>query len=306
MNLSTLTIATRESPLALWQAHWVKTQLETFYPTLTVQLLGLTTTADKMRNIPLMTVGGKGLFVKELEDALLAGRADMAVHSMKDVPMDLPEGLILGAFCERQDVRDVFVSNTYAHFDALPPKAIVGTSSLRRQCQIKALKKDIEVRALRGNINTRLGQLDEGEWDGIILAAAGLERLQLSHRIRSYFSIETSLPAAGQGVLGIECRAADQAVLECISVLNHSETAHCVLAERALCRQLGGGCQTPVAAFAELKDQHLLLRGLVGSPEGHIILRAEGEAPLNQPHELGERIANQLIAAGALVLLNDL
>lgn len=301
--MTLLTIATRESPLALWQANWVKTQLELLHPTLTVRLLGLTTKADQL-DIPLATIGGKGLFVKELEDALLDKRADIAVHSMKDVPMILPEGLVIRVFCEREEPRDVFVSNQFAHFDELPLGAKIGTSSVRRQSQIKALRSDLQLGYLRGNVNTRLAKLDQGEFAGIILAAAGLERLNLTDRIRSYFSLQQSLPAAGQGVLGIECRRDDKAIFNYIDPLNDQKTEHAVRAERALCQRLGGGCQMPVAAYAEIVAKKINLKGLVGSLDGELILRAEQTSDFANPEALGVMVANQLLEQGASALLS--
>jgi hydroxymethylbilane synthase len=306
MNKNTLTIATRESPLALWQANWVKQQLETRYPALSVRLLGITTQADKMLDIMLYDVGGKGLFVKELEEALLDGRADIAVHSMKDVPMVLPEGLSIPVMCEREDPRDVFVSNQFQSLQGLPKGAIVGTSSLRRQCQVSALRPDLVIANLRGNVNTRLAKLDRGEFAGIILAAAGLKRLGLQDRIRSYFSPEESLPAAGQGVLGIECRSGDERVLPLIMPLNHADSAVCVAAERAMCTRLGGGCQAPVAAYANIINHKLQLRGLVGKVDGTLLLRAENTGALAAANEIGMQIAEDLIAQGAEEILNCL
>src|SRR5579862_449484 len=250
-----LTIATRESPLALWQANWVKTRLEHFHPTLKITLLGLTTSGDQLQ------AGGKGLFVKELEEALLAGRADIAVHSVKDVPMDFPSGLCLPVFCEREDPRDAFISNHFTFLDELPTQAQVGTSSLRRQSQLYAIRPDIQVESLRGNVNTRLARLDRDEFSAIVLAVAGLKRLNLQDRICSYLSLEQSLPAAGQGVLGIECRTEDKVVQSLIAPLNHAETALCVQAERAMCQYLGGGCHVPIAAYAMFVGKKIHLRG---------------------------------------------
>lgn len=303
MSQSTLTIATRESPLALWQAHWVKFQLEKHYPKLTIKLLGLTTVADTMLDTPLQKIGGKGLFVKELEEALLDGRADIAVHSMKDVPMALPDGLCLPVMCEREDPRDAFLALTCDTLDDLPEKAILGTSSLRRQSQLANLRPDILMKSLRGNVNTRLERLIKGDYAAIILAVAGLKRLNLTAYIRSYLSLEQSLPAAGQGVLGIECRSDDETTQQFIAKLNHAETALCVTAERALCRHLGGGCHVPVAAFAEIVDEKLFLRGLVGEPSGAAILRAAHTGHTSEANQLGIDVANELINQGAQAIL---
>jgi hydroxymethylbilane synthase len=306
MTKSSLIIATRESPLALWQASFVKTQLEKHHPHLIVNLLGITTTADKMLETPLLQIGGKGLFVKELEEALLDGRADIAVHSMKDVPMELPPGLSLPVMCEREDPRDVFVSLEFDTLDDLPSRAILGTSSLRRQSQLASLRPDLEMKYLRGNVNTRLARLERGEYAAIILAAAGLKRLNLQHYIRSYLSLEQSLPAAGQGVLGIECRSQDMETQKLIASLNHRESQLCVTAERALCLRLGGGCHVPVAAFADIVEGKIFLRGLVANPQGTLILRAEHVDTLENAVPLGKKVADDLIAQGALDILTAL
>lgn len=302
----TITIATRESPLALWQANWVKQRLETIHPHLTVNLLGITTRADKMLETPLLQIGGKGLFVKELEEALLDGRADIAVHSMKDVPMELPEGLSLPIMCEREEPRDVFVSNHFSSVDDLPRNAIVGTSSLRRQSQLLAWRSDLELVALRGNVNTRLAKLDNGEFAAIILAAAGLKRLGYENRIQSYLSLDQSLPAVGQGVLGIECREHDTRVLTLIAPLDDAVTHACVAAERAMCTSLGGGCHVPVATYAEMKGKSIDLRGLVASPDGKRILHSRMMGDKSQPNELGLRVAKDLLRQGAADILKDL
>lgn len=302
----TLTIATRESPLALWQANWVKTQLENLHPNLTIKLLGITTQADKMLDIALTEIGGKGLFVKELEQALFEGRADIAVHSMKDVPMELPSGLCLPVMCEREEPRDVLVSNEYDTLSSLPMFATVGTSSFRRQSQLSATRADIKIAHLRGNVNTRLSKLDRGEYAAIILAAAGLIRLGFENRIASYLSIDQSLPAAGQGVLGIECRADDAITQALIAPLNHPASAICVTAERAMCRRLGGGCQVPVAAYAELLDQKILLRGLVARVDGTLVLRASHTETLENADLLGKKVADDLQSQGAEEILSCL
>ncbi len=306
MKKNVLTIATRESPLALWQANWVKTQLESIHPDLSVQLLGLTTTADQLLSLPLYKVGGKGLFVKELEQALMNKTADIAVHSMKDVPMVLPDGLSLPVMCEREDPRDAFVANDVTSLDELPLNAIVGTSSLRRQSQVLKKRPDLQIAFLRGNVNTRLGKLDRGDYAAIILAAAGLKRLHLANRIRAYLSPEEMLPAAGQGVLGIECRSDDQATQALIAPLNDLRTHQCVLAERALCRYLGGGCHVPLAAYAEWMDDTLILRGLVANPAGTEIIQTQLSDSPDQAEALGIAAAKDLVRQGAKPLLDAL
>lgn len=306
MQSNHLIIATRESPLALWQAHWVKRRLEAIHPHLTVTLLGMTTKGDRLLETPLTQIGGKGLFVKELEEALLEGRADIAVHSMKDVPMVLPSGLCLPVMCEREEPRDVFVSNQFSSIDALPAHALVGTSSLRRQSQLRALRADLNIDNLRGNVGTRLQKLDNGEFSAIILAAAGLKRLGLENRIRSYLSIEQSLPAPGQGVLGIECRDNDERIQQYIAPLNHTETQVAVLAERALCTRLGGGCQVPLASYAEIRGDKLYLEGLVASIDGTLVIRAAQSGSLIHPQQLGLSVAEALIQQGALEILKDI
>jgi hydroxymethylbilane synthase len=296
---SRVRIATRKSALALWQAEFVKAQLEHFHPGITVELVPMSTQGDKILDTPLAKIGGKGLFVKELETAILEDRADIAVHSMKDVPVEFPEGLMLSTICEREDPRDAFVSNRYANLAELPQGAVVGTSSLRRQCQIKAMRPDLQIRDLRGNVNTRLAKLDAGEFDAIILAAAGLIRLGFVERIRNYISIEQSLPANGQGAVGIECRSADLAIQALLAPLEHANTRSAVLAERAMNRALQGGCQVPIGAFAVLEGEHLWLRGLVGQLDGREILRAEVRGLSADAELLGQQLASALLAQGA-------
>lgn len=294
-----LRIATRKSALALWQAEYVKARLEHFHPNLQVELVPMSTQGDKILDTPLAKIGGKGLFVKELETAMLEGRADIAVHSMKDVPVEFPDGLMLSTICEREDPRDAFVSNHYSSLDQLPAGSVVGTSSLRRQCQLKALRPDLQIRDLRGNVNTRLAKLDAGEFDAILLAAAGLIRLGFTDRIRTHLPVESSLPANGQGAVGIECRSDDAAVLALLAPLEHTPTRLAVLAERAMNRRLQGGCQVPIGAFAELQGEQLWLRGLVGALDGSHILRAEVRGPAASPEQLGEQLAEMLLAQGA-------
>lgn len=295
-----LRIATRKSALALWQAEFVKKQLSRHHPDLEIELVPLTSRGDQVLDIPLAKVGGKGLFVKELEQAMLEGRADIAVHSMKDVPMEFPEGLGLAVICEREDPRDAFVSNDYASLADLPNGARVGTSSLRRQSQVLAHRPDLKVHFLRGNVQTRLGKMDAGEFDAIILAAAGLKRLELDERIRQTLPDDISLPSGGQGAVGVECRMDDPALLERLRTLHHQPTTECVTAERAVVRRLEGSCQVPIAAYAVHRDDgQLWLRGLVGEPDGSIIIRKEISGPPAQAEQLGLQLAEQLIAAGA-------
>jgi hydroxymethylbilane synthase len=297
MNL--VRIATRKSALALWQANFVKAELEAAHPGLQVELVPMSTQGDKILDTPLAKIGGKGLFVKELETAMLEGRADIAVHSMKDVPVDFPEGLMLHTICQREDPRDAFVSNSYQQLADLPQGAVVGTSSLRRQCQIKAMRPDLQIKDLRGNVNTRLAKLDAGEFDAIILASAGLIRLGFEARIASFLDVGTSLPANGQGAVGIECRSDDLVVQQLLAPLEHQETRICVLAERAMNRKLQGGCQVPIGAFAVLQQNELWLRGLVGQLDGSEILRSEIKGEATQAEQLGTQLAEQLLALGA-------
>ncbi|WP_314408058.1 hydroxymethylbilane synthase [Pseudomonas kuykendallii] len=298
-------IATRKSALALWQAEFVKESLEAAHPGLTVSLVPMVSRGDKLLDAPLAKIGGKGLFVKELETALLEDEADIAVHSMKDVPMDFPTGLGLFCICEREDPRDAFVSNTYDSLESLPAGSIVGTSSLRRQAQLLARRPDLTIHFLRGNVNTRLAKLDAGEYDAIILAAAGLIRLGFETRIRARISVEDSLPAGGQGAVGIECRTADLDLHALLAPLNHAPTAVRVNAERAMNKHLNGGCQVPIACYAELEGEQLWLRGLVGQPDGGLLLRAEGRAPAGDAEALGVRIAEALLAQGAQDILAE-
>lgn len=299
-----IVIATRESPLALWQAYFVRDALKQAHPGLEVGLLGMTSRGDQMLDVPLAKVGGKGLFVKELETALLDQRAHIAVHSMKDVPMAFPEGLELAVICEREDPADAFVSNHFENFEALPEGSIVGTSSLRRECQLRERRPDLKVNFLRGNVNTRLRKLDEGEYDAIILACAGLLRLGMGDRIRSRLPVSQSLPAGGQGAVGIELRSDDIRSRDLLAPLHHAATAQRVQAERALNRRLNGGCEVPIAAFAEHIDgDQLWLRGLVGRPDGTQILRAQERGSRHEPEALGMRVAEMLLEAGAEAIL---
>jgi hydroxymethylbilane synthase len=296
-------IATRKSALALWQAEHVKARLEQAHPGLKVSLVPMVSRGDKLLDAPLAKIGGKGLFVKELETALLENEADIAVHSMKDVPMDFPEGLGLYCICEREDPRDAFVSNTYASLAELPAGSIVGTSSLRRQAQLLAKRPDLTINFLRGNVNTRLAKLDAGEYDAIILAAAGLIRLGFEARIRSSISVEDSLPAGGQGAVGIECRTGDSEIHALLAPLHHRATALRVSAERALNKHLNGGCQVPIACYAVLEGEQLWLRGLVGQPDGSQLLRAEQRGSVDHAEQLGVEVAEALLTQGAGAIL---
>jgi hydroxymethylbilane synthase len=299
-------IATRKSPLAMWQAEHVSALLTKLHPGLEIQIVGMTTKGDKILDAPLAKVGGKGLFVKELEQGMLEGVADIAVHSMKDVPVDFPEGLHLAVIMDREDPRDAFVSNRYEDLDSLPQGACVGTSSLRRQCQLADRRPDLRIEPLRGNVNTRLAKLDAGEYDAIILAAAGLMRLGFESRIRGRIAPEVSLPAIGQGAIGIECRSADPRTNDLIAPLHHRDTADRVLAERAMNARLHGGCQVPIAGHALIEGDRLVLKGLVGTPDGSRILRAESEGPREDCQAIGTRVADDLLAQGADEILSAL
>ncbi|WP_106476529.1 hydroxymethylbilane synthase [Phytohalomonas tamaricis] len=302
---TTLKIATRKSQLALWQAEHVKARLEALHPGLSVELVSMSTRGDKILDTPLAKVGGKGLFVKELEEAMLAGLADIAVHSMKDVPMYFPEGLGLAVIMDRGAPTDAFVSNHYAGFDELPEGAVVGTSSLRRTLQVREARPDLRVISLRGNVQTRLGKLDAGEFDAIILATSGLQRLELTERITAELAPEISLPACGQGALGIECRMDDEELMALVAPLSDARSTLQVLAERAMNTRLEGGCQVPIGGYAVLEedDQTLWLRALVGSPDGTQVLRAEARGPAQAPEQLGVQVAEDLLARGARDIL---
>ncbi|BAX51537.1 Porphobilinogen deaminase [Photobacterium damselae subsp. piscicida] len=306
MSHTPIRIATRKSPLAMWQAEFVKAELEKAHPGLVVELVPMVTKGDVVLDTPLAKVGGKGLFVKELEVAMLEGRADIAVHSMKDVPVEFPQGLGLVTICEREDPRDAFVSNRYNSLEELPQGSIVGTSSLRRQCQLRSQRPDLIVKDLRGNVNTRLRKLDDGEYDAIILACAGLKRLKMDARIRAAIAPETSLPAVGQGAVGIECRLDDTRVRDLLAALNHQETATRVLCERAMNNRLQGGCQVPIGSYAELQGDQIWLRALVGEPDGSQIVRGEISGSANDAEALGTQLAEQLLADGAKPILERL
>ena len=297
--MNSITIATRESPLALWQAHFVEAELKRHHPGIEVKLLGMTSRGDQLLDKPLYKVGGKGLFVKELETALLDERADIAVHSMKDVPMELPPGLTLGVICEREDPRDALVGVT--SFDDLPEGARLGTSSLRRSCQVMQRRPDLQIGFLRGNVNTRLAKLDAGEFDAIILACAGLKRLGFDDRIGAAIDEDFLLPAGGQGAVGIEYRETDSRVAELLAPLAHEETSRRVIAERTVVRRLDGGCDVPIASFAVAEGDSLWLRARVGSPDGKIVIVSEARG--SEPEALGLEVADALIAKGAADIL---
>ncbi len=310
MSTTTVRIATRKSALALWQAEYVKAKLEHFHPEITVELVPMTTKGDIILDTPLAKVGGKGLFVKELEVAMLENRADIAVHSMKDVPVDFPEGLGLEVICPREDPRDAFVSNTYTSLSELPQGAIVGTSSLRRQCQLKAMRPDLDIRDLRGNVNTRLRKLDDGEYAAIILAAAGLIRLEMPERIAEFIEPEVMLPANGQGAVGIECRSDDETIKALLAPLEDSNTRVRVLAERAMNKALEGGCQVPIGSYAVIStnnnnEQELYLRGLVGAVDGSELIETEIRGPLADGEKLGNTLAQELLSRGADKILQQ-
>jgi len=294
-----IVIATRESRLAIWQAEHVRSQLLRLYPACRVELLGMTTRGDQILDRPLAKVGGKGLFVKELETALLDGRADIAVHSMKDVPMTLADEFALVAIGSRETPFDAFVANKYARIEELPPGSVVGTSSLRREAQLRARYPYLAVSSLRGNLDTRLRKLDAGQYDAIILAAAGLMRLGLSERIRSMLPAEVSLPAPGQGALGVEALAARAEVAAWLAPLNDPLTAACVRAERAVSRALAGSCEVPLGAYAEPHGAALHLRALVALPDGTRVIRAAASGPAQAPEALAERVIEKLRADGA-------
>ncbi len=301
-----LRIATRKSPLALWQAEHVKARLQQAHAGLEVELETMSTQGDKILDTPLAKIGGKGLFVKELEQGMLEGRADIAAHSIKDVPMDFPAGLFLATILEREEPCDAFVSNKYAALDHLPQRAIVGTSSLRRRCQLLSKRPDLQIHDLRGNVNTRLSKLDNSEYDAIILACAGLVRLEMGDRIRQRLSAEQILPAVGQGAIGLEAREGDNEVLSLISVLDDADTRYRVTAERAMNQRLHGGCQVPIAGHALLEGDEIHLRGLVGEPDGSRIISGEIRGPKTEAERLGMQLADELLAKGANEILEKL
>jgi len=302
-SIKTLRIASRESALALWQSRFIKAELEALYPELTVEINGMTTKGDQILDVPLAKIGGKGLFVKELETSMLKGHSDIAVHSMKDVPMEFPEGLELAIICERENPFDAFVSNSFSSVSELPEGAIVGTSSLRRHSQLAALRPDLDIRPLRGNVNTRLAKLDAGEFDAIILAASGLMRLEFNDRIKSILTSDESLPAVGQGALGIECRTEDTEIKKLLEPLKHLTSETCVKAERAMNHRLHGGCQVPIAGYATLDGDQLTMDGLVASVDGKTILKSTMTDHKDKAEALGVLIAEDLLKKGAGPLL---
>ena len=306
MSTEAFRIATRKSPLALWQAEHVRSRLQEAHPGLAVELVTMSTKGDRVLDSPLAKIGGKGLFVKELEQGLLAGDADIAVHSMKDVPVEFPDGLGIGAILEREDPHDAFVSNRFDSIESLPEAAVVGTSSLRRQCQLRAVRPDLDIRDLRGNVGTRLGKLDNGDYDAIVLACAGLKRLGLAGRITRSIDTEAMLPAIGQGIIGIETRLDDARVRELLSPLHDGDTAVRLAAERSLNATLAGGCQAPVAGHAVLDGDLLRLRGRVGWPDGSDIVRGEISGAAAEAESLGRTLAEDLLARGAHPILEAL
>jgi hydroxymethylbilane synthase len=302
----TLRIATRKSPLAMWQAEYVKRLLETAHAGLQVELVPMVTKGDKILDVPLAKIGGKGLFTKELEERMLEGNADLAVHSMKDVPMELPEGFELSAIMARHDPTDAFVSNHYASLADLPQGAVLGTSSLRRKAQFQALRPDLVIKDLRGNVGTRLGKLDAGEFDAIILATSGLERLELHERIRTKIAPESCLPAVAQGALGIETLIEDEQTQSLVAVLNDPATALLVKTERAMNHALQGGCQVPIGGYAIMDGEQVWLRGLVAEVDGSVIIREEGRAEPSKAEEMGRTVAQALLKNGAREILTRL
>lgn len=301
-----LRIVTRKSPLALWQANHVKTLLENAHPGLEIDIIGIMTEGDRLLATPLSQIGGKGLFVKELEKALLERRADLAVHSIKDMPAQLPDKLVLGAVCPREDPRDAFLSNLCDRLIDLPPGAIVGTASSRRACQLKALRPDLTITNLRGNVGTRLRRLEDNQFDAILLATAGLLRLQATDRIREYLDPEHWIPAVGQGAIGVECHADNTKIREWLTALEDPITRHCITAERSMNQALGGGCQFPIAAYATYEAEQLTIRGLVGDVHTGQLIRAKIHGPYQAAKQLGQQLAQELLALGANNLLKNL
>ena len=299
-------IATRGSKLALWQAEWIRSEIEKLRPGIEIELNKIKTTGDKILDVPLAQVGGKGLFVKEIEEAMLRGEADLAVHSMKDVPTDLPEGLHLSTITKREDPRDAFIAvKGTKNFAGLPQGANVGTSSLRRICQLLNKRPDLKITQLRGNVDTRIRKLDEGEFDAIILATAGVKRLGHENRITEKLSTEFSLPAIGQGAVGIECRVDDKFINDLLKPLDHYETSVCVRAERAFLKKLEGGCQVPIAAYAQLKDGNIYIEGLVGSLDGKTLIKESLAGKPGEAGSLGTALAEKLLARGAKEILDE-
>lgn len=299
-------IATRKSPLALWQANFVKQNLLLAHKDLKVELIPMVTQGDIILDSPLSKIGGKGLFVKQLEQAILNNEADIAVHSIKDIPAQFPEGLMLATICQRDEVRDAFVANKYTFLNDLPEGAIVGTSSLRRQCQLRSHFPHLIIKDLRGNVGTRLNKLDEEQYDAIILASVGLKRLSLEHRITQYIDTDLILPAVGQGAIGIESRTDDKQILDIISVLDDKKSRACIQAERAMNNALQGGCQVPIAGYCSLNNDQLMLQGLVGRVDGSKIIKQQITGCINEAESLGEELAQQLLNQGADLILTEL
>ena len=299
-------IATRNSPLAIWQAEFVKKELVKAHTNIDIELIGITTEGDRFLESSLSNIGGKGLFIKELEEALLRNDADIAVHSMKDVVINLPENLVIPVIMKREDSRDVFISSRYNQIDTIPENTIIGTSSLRRQSQILRLCPNVVMKDLRGNVDTRLGKLDKGEFDAIVLAAAGVKRLGLSERITQYIPYPLLLPAVGQGAIGIECRSNDSVIQELIFPLNDVETSICISAERAFSRRLQGGCQLPIAAHALIEGKEIKLKGLVARLDGSEIIQSEQKGDVGNIERIGKLLAESLLEQGADVILEEL
>jgi hydroxymethylbilane synthase len=299
-------IATRKSPLALWQANFVKQNLLLAHKNLTVELIPIVTQGDVLLDSPLSKIGGKGLFVKQLEQAILNSEADIAVHSIKDIPAEFPEGLTLATICKRDDVRDAFISNKYSNLDELPNGAVIGTSSLRRQCQLRAKYPHLQIKDLRGNVGTRLAKLDNNEYDAIILASVGLKRLALEDRIKQYIETSLILPAVGQGAIGIETRTDDKQILNILSVLDDKNSRVCIQAERAMNKTLQGGCQVPIACYSQLNNDILSLQGLVGRIDGSKIIKAALTGDISEAKKLGQELAKRLLEQGAKAILQEL
>jgi hydroxymethylbilane synthase len=306
MKIKNITIASRESPLAIWQAEHIKSKINQLHPDIKINIKGFKTQGDILLNQSLATIGGKGLFIKELEQALLAKKADLAVHSMKDLPMDIPDEFQLTAITERGDPRDAFISNNFDSLDDMPKGTIVGTSSLRRQSQIKATWPDLIIEPLRGNLQTRLKKLDEGQYSAIILAAAGLIRLGLEDRIKKYLETEISIPAVGQGALGIEVLAGNEELNKMLLELNDDDTSRCVLAERVVSRSLAGSCTAPLGAYASIFNNDFIIKGFVASPDGAQIIYAETKGDKSDFYKLGEALSQILIDKGARDILSSL
>jgi len=306
MTIKNITIASRESPLAMWQAEHIKSKIKQLYPDIKINIKGFKTQGDILLNQSLATIGGKGLFIKELEQALLAKKADLAVHSMKDLPMDIPDDFKLIAITKRGDPRDAFISNNFNSFDDMPKGTIIGTSSLRRQSQIKAIYPYLSIEPLRGNLQTRLKKLDENKYGAIILAAAGLIRLGLENRIKKYLETEISIPAVGQGALGIEVLAGNEELNKMLLELNDDDTSRCVLAERVVSRSLAGSCTAPLGAYASISNNNFIIKGFVASPDGAQIIYAETKGDKSDFYELGETLSQILIDKGAKDILSSL